>query len=105
VLERETRDELDGLDGALGRDAQPREQDEPVRVSRPFDRRDGRDVDTAREQRPAELRRHAGDFLHVRVEGEEDGRHVHVRDAAEPDHRNVPGAARSGRDRHVSGSG
>ena len=88
-LERHRRDELDRVDRALGRDAEPRQEPQPVGVPRPLDRRDRRHVDLAGEQRPRELGRDAGDLLDLGVEPVEDRRHVHVRDAAEPHHRRI----------------
>ena len=78
AAERQPRDELDRVDGALRRDAQPRQQAQPVRVARVLDRRDRRDVDLAVDQHPVQLRRDAGDLLDVVLEPVEDRRHVDV---------------------------
>ncbi len=93
--ERKPRHELNRVDGALGGDAEAREDPQPFGVARVVDRRDGGEIDVALEKHSRELRGHALDLLHVGLEPVEDGRHVHVRDAAEPDgHALFPAAAR-----------
>ena len=47
------------------------------------------------EEHPVELRGDARDLLHVGLEPVEDGRHVHVGDAAEADHRSSDDHRRS----------
>jgi hypothetical protein len=87
LAERDPAHELDRVDGALGRDAQAWQDQQPVGVPRVLDRRDRRDVDLAREQHAVELRRDTAHLIDVRLDAVEDRRHVHVGDAAEPDHR------------------
>ena len=82
----DARHELDRVDSTLGRDAEPRQEAKPVRVPGVLDRRDRRDVDLAGEEHPVELGRDAGHLLDLVRQTMEDRRHVHVRDAAEPDH-------------------
>src|SRR6266508_1258886 len=86
LLERCPRDELDRVDRSLGRDAEPRQDPQPRGVARVLDRRDRREVDLAVDQPPVQIGGDADDLVDLGVEPEEDGRHVHVRDAAEPDH-------------------
>ncbi len=85
-LERQPRDELDRVDRALRGDAEPRQEQQRVGVTRVLDRGDRRGVDLARDQPPVELGRDAGDLLELRLDPEEDGRHVRVGDPSEPDH-------------------
>ena len=80
------RDELDRVDRALGRDAQPRQEAQPVGVPRVFDRGDRRQVELAGEQARVQLGRHALNLLDLSLEPVEDRRHVHVRDAPEANH-------------------
>ena len=87
LREGRPRDELDRVDGALRRDAQARQDPQRRRVARVLDRRDRREVELAVEQQPVQLGRDALDLLDLGVQPVEDRRHVHVRDAAEPDHR------------------
>ena len=87
LTEGQAGHELDRVDGALGGDAEPREDPQPVVVSRVLDGRDRCDVDLPVEQHPVELGGDADDLLDLGLETVEDGRHVHVADAAEADHR------------------
>ena len=89
LVDRLRRDELDRVDRAFGGDAQAREEAQAIRVAGPFDGRDRRNVDLAREELLRQLDRDALDFVHLGVQTVEDRRHVHVRDAAEADHRAV----------------
>ena len=75
--------ELDRVDRALRRDAEPRQQEQRVGIARVLDRRDRRRVDLAGDEPPVQLGRDAGDLLVLGVDAEEDRRHVRVRDAAE----------------------
>ena len=77
------RDELDRVDRALRRDADPRQDPQPVGVPRVLDRRDRRDVELAVEQQPVELRRHAHDLLHLRDQPDRRPAPCCVGDAAE----------------------
>ena len=86
LLERLARDELDRVDGALGGDAEPRQQAQAVGVARVLDRGDRREVELAVQQPRVQLGRHALHLLHLGLEPVEDRRHVHVGDAAEADH-------------------
>ena len=86
AAERHPGHELDRVDRALGRDAEPRQQPERVGVARVLDRRDRGDVELSVEQEPVELGRNARDLLDVVLEPVEDRRHVDVGDAAELDH-------------------
>ena len=47
LLERLARDELDRVDRALGRDAEPRQDPQPLGVARVLDRGDRREVELA----------------------------------------------------------
>ena len=83
---RRTRDELDRVDRPLRGNCNAGEDAKPVGVARVRDRRDRGQIDLAREQPAVQLRRNARDLLGVRVEAEEERRHVDVRDAPEADH-------------------
>ena len=91
LLERTAGDELDRVDGSLGRDAQLGEKAQLVGVPGVLDRRDRRDVDLACHQAAVELGRDAGHLLDVDTgQVVEDGRHVRVGDPAQPQgHANV----------------
>ena len=95
VLQRRPRDELDGVNGAFGGDAEPRQDPKPAGVARVLDRRDGREVDLAREQARIQLGGNAVHFLDVGLEPVKDRRHVHVGDTAEPNHAVRPSRLRA----------
>ncbi len=90
AVDGSARDQLDRVDRALGRDAESRQDAQPVRVAAVGDRRDRREVDLARDQLFVEVGRDAADLVDVGVQLEEDGRHVHVGDTAEADHAAAP---------------
>jgi hypothetical protein len=84
------RDELDRVHGSFGGDAETRKDPEAVGVPAVRDRGDRREVDLAGDQPLVELGGDTADLLHLGLELEEDGRHVHVGDAAEADHAAAP---------------
>ena len=86
LLEGLSRDELDRVDGALGGDAEARQQAQAVGVARVLDRGDRRQVELAGEQARVEVGRHALHLVDLGLEPVEDRRHVHIGDAAEADH-------------------
>ncbi len=85
VFERRLRHELDRVDRALRRHAKARQDAQPLGVPRVLDRRDRRDVELTGDDLRVQRGRNALHLLDLRVEPEEDRRHVHVRDAAEAD--------------------
>ena len=79
ATERHPRDELDRVDGSLGRDAEARQQPQLIGVARVLDRGDRRHVDLARDEQPVELGRARRRPPPPRAcEPVEDRRHVHV---------------------------
>jgi hypothetical protein len=85
-----TRDELDRVHRSFGGDAETRKDPEPAGVAPVGDRGDRREVDLAVDQPLVELGGDPTDLLHLGLELEEDGRHVHVGDAAETNHARTP---------------
>ncbi len=89
--QRQLRDELHRLDGAVRADAERRQQDVALGVGRVLDARDVGDVELPRREQAVELGRHGHHLAHlVRVEVARerplDREGVDVRDAAESQH-------------------